>query len=550
MFSDPNVLFKDYIYLILFVLFLQLARDVLEQRYINYSSRVLDQEIQAKIKLRMFNQAINLDLAFYEDPDFYDQFQRASANINVLISKVLNNASQILSFSTTMIATFSVIWSSDPVVIVFAICPYIALKFFTTCNKLSYEQTKELVLPTRRKEYIKRQIFSKDAAKDLRSSELFSIFKEKFLQSTEDSVNIFNKYGFRIGILNTLASFFYVLLPLVGSIVYATFKIVVSKTLSLSNFTVLTSAVVSFNTRLSKLMQAFQNAHKLSLQIQDLRTFLSKPNEIKSGQRICDKIKTIEFNHVTFSYPNKKTVLHDLSLKMQKGKLVAIVGLNGAGKTTIIKLLLRLYDPDSGEILVNGINIKEYDLKQYRDQFAVALQDFKLFSLSIDENVLESEASQEEDAKIVDLCLKEVGLWQDIEKLPYKEKTQLSRLFYTDGVELSGGQAQKLLVARILKKYVTGISSVFILDEPTAALDPKSEYEMFQQLLEIGQTKILILITHRLSSTVHSNYIYLIKDGTVIEEGEHKTLMSEKGVYFNLFVKQAESYNNKGVIRC
>lgn len=244
----------------------------------------------------------------------------------------------------------------------------------------------------------------------------------------------------------------------------------------------------------------------------------------------------IEFKDVSFCYPNsEEMVLSHVNIKLTVGSKTAVVGKNGAGKTTFIKLLCRLYDPTEGEILLNGINIKLYDYDEYIRLFGVVFQDFQLFSFSLAENVA---ASVEYDESKVLACLEKAGFGNRIKDMPQGIHTNIYQL-EDDGVEISGGEAQKIAIARALYKDAPFV----ILDEPTSALDPVSEHEIYQHFNELVEDKTSLYISHRMSSCRFCDRIYVFDEGRIVQEGSHEQLMEDKnGVYCQLWEAQAQYY--------
>ncbi|QHW34875.1 ABC transporter ATP-binding protein [Paenibacillus rhizovicinus] len=245
----------------------------------------------------------------------------------------------------------------------------------------------------------------------------------------------------------------------------------------------------------------------------------------------------IEFRHVSFKYPAADDyTLRNLSLTFRVGERLAVVGMNGSGKTTFIKLLCRLYDPTEGEILLNGINIKKYDYAEYMSIFSVVFQDFKLFSFSLGQNVA---ATVDYDRDKVEAAVAEAGMEERYRELPDGTETYLYKDFEEGGVEISGGEGQKLALARALYKDAPFI----ILDEPTAALDPIAEFEIYSKFNEIVGSKTAIFISHRLSSCRFCDNIAVFHEGTLVQRGSHDELVSNRGgMYYELWNAQAQYY--------
>jgi ATP-binding cassette subfamily B protein len=248
----------------------------------------------------------------------------------------------------------------------------------------------------------------------------------------------------------------------------------------------------------------------------------------------------IEFHDVTFQYPGtEECALKHLNLKLRIGQRLAVVGMNGSGKTTMIKLLCRLYDPQEGEILLNGVNIKEYDYTDYLEFFSVVFQDYIIFSFTVGENV--AVASEYEKEK-VQVALEEAGFGPRLKELKDGVNTQLYNEFSEEGVEISGGEAQKIAIARALYKNAPYV----ILDEPTAALDPMAEAEIYSRLNSFIQKKGAVYISHRLSSCYFCDKIAVFDEGKLIEQGSHAQLMQNtSGRYYELWNAQAQYYTGK-----
>lgn len=282
-----------------------------------------------------------------------------------------------------------------------------------------------------------------------------------------------------------------------------------------------------------------QLRHQLSY-LNAFYDFLHLPNMHYDGtlpiEKRDDGEYEFEFRHVSFRYPQQKNdVLHDVNIRFHLKEKLAIVGMNGAGKTTIVKLLCRLYDPSEGEILLNGINIQKYDYAEYTSIFSVVFQDFALFSYPLDENVAGASAP---NAKRIASVLQRLDIWERIKSFTDQEH---SLLFtdYANGVNVSGGEAQKLAIARALYKDAPFV----ILDEPTAALDPLSEAEIYEHFDMLVQGKTTLYISHRMSSCKFCDRIIVMEQGEVEEEGTHDTLLKENGVYAQLWNAQAEYYS-------
>ena len=256
--------------------------------------------------------------------------------------------------------------------------------------------------------------------------------------------------------------------------------------------------------------------------MQNLREFLQYEPKIKSGGLIPEEFRELEFRNVSFRYKEDSDyILKNISFRIKKGETVAVVGHNGAGKTTLSKLLMRLYDVTEGEILYNGINIKEYDVIKYREKFASVFQDYKVFAMTVAENVLTEEINEENSVVAVN-ALKMAGVYDKIGALKNKENSLLTKEFDNEGVLLSGGETQKVTISRLFARDF----DIAVLDEPSSALDPVAESKMYDALLEGTRGKTLIYISHRLSSATRSDNILVFSKGRLTEQRDHEQLMA------------------------
>ena len=247
----------------------------------------------------------------------------------------------------------------------------------------------------------------------------------------------------------------------------------------------------------------------------------------------------LEFKNVSFSYPGtSRRVINDVSFKISSGEQIVLVGLNGAGKTTLIKLLTRLYDPTEGVILLDGRDIREYDVAALYDIFGIIFQDFVKYAVDVNENISFGDVGEEATAEKIKDAAKRADADSFIVKLPDSYETPLMRIFEDNGIELSIGQWQKLSIARAFYKK----SDVLILDEPTASLDPLAEQEVFNRFAELGENKITVFVSHRLSSATTATKIIVLEDGAIVEMGNHRDLMEKEGKYHLLFTTQAKRY--------
>ncbi|MBQ7102135.1 MAG: ABC transporter ATP-binding protein, partial [Clostridia bacterium] len=331
-------------------------------------------------------------------------------------------------------------------------------------------------------------------------------------------------------------------IPVGGGFGYGCYRLIVLENLAVSDFSVLVAAITNCRNKLNQLAHYFTMQQKHCLWVQNLREFLDYEPKIKGGEIIPGEFESLEFRNVSFRYSEKKDyTLRNVSFKINKGESIAVVGHNGAGKTTLSKLMMRLYDVSEGEILYNGVNIKEYDLHRYREKFASVFQDYRIFAMTVAENVLIREVD-ESNVSVAQRALEMSGVADKIADLPDGINNILTKEFDENGASLSGGESQKVTIARMLAKQF----DVAILDEPSSALDPVAESKMYDNLMQGTKGKTVVYISHRLSSATRSDNILVFADGELIEQGTHEALMAENGEYCRMFTLQASGYREEG----
>lgn len=510
--------------------------------YFDYLTCVKHKVFYKKMNEKIFQKAKNLDMDCFYNPEFFDKYKRAT---EVITDNHFDNFAY--AFSCVVVGGFTGIFlvayvvSVDPKMLLLLLTGLVVVAFEGVKSKLNINKDKEMTVHKRSKAYIKRTIYLREFSKDMRTSGVYGVLHKRFEDAVNKNREIIKKYGYKIALLEMMTGLFGMALPVATSYAYATYRYVVKRNLALSDFSVIVTAMNNLKDVVNDLSDGISTVKRESMYFKNLAEFLEYENKVVNGAKTADEFKTLEFKNVTFTYPeSKEPTLKNFDFKLSKGQTVAIVGENGAGKSTFIKLLLRFYDADSGEILYNGVNIKEYDIDSLRERISTVFQDYKVFALSVAENVLCKEIeTNEEFIKAVD-AMKNSGAYDFVKNLPEKENTVITREFDEKGVGLSGGEQQKLAVARVF----AGNTDLAILDEPSSAFDPVAEYKMYENLIEATKDKTVIYISHRLSSAVLSDKIFVISDGTVKESGSHKELMDLNGIYSNMFTLQAENYKN------
>lgn len=506
--------------------------------YENYFNEIFspisDQKIYKHIQKKVFAQAAAVEIGCFENPAFYDQYVKAVSEAAGRAAQVLQSLGGIVNCMFTVSAMSFVIFTIDPVLILFALLPFaVSLLFGKKLNQIRYDYNMEMQEKSRKRDYVRRVFYLADYAKEMRLTSINKALFVKFYDAIRDLKGIIQKYGWKVGMLDYLFIATNDIVVYLGAILYASFKTLVSKTMLYGDCVVVINTINSVAWSLRGIVDIGLQFHNHALYIDNLKYFLDYEPAIEEnpGGLEVPEHGVLQFDHVSFQYEGQEApVLRDISLCIRPGEKIALVGHNGAGKTTLIKLLMRLYDPTEGDILLDRRPIRDYRLGEYRELFGAVFQDYRLFSLSVTDNVLlKDNITPDETGRAVD-GMKSSGVWDKVQSLPEGENTVLTREFDENGAVLSGGEAQKVAIARVFAKPC----DIVILDEPSSALDPIAEYQMYEAMMKACRDKAVIFISHRLSSAVLADKVYLLEDGGIVEQGTHFELLRQKGKYADM----------------
>lgn len=538
---EGNASFSYYVKILLAFVGLSMLNEVIVVGC-DYLLNVSAKRVFKGLNNMIFKKASEVDVACYEDPVFYDSYKRATDILNsgFFLGYCLQFA-RVIANLLSLILIVGVVATIDKAYLIFLAPVSIVFVVEIIKSKLIYKKDLSMTSNNRIKAYAQRTVFLKDFSKDVRCSNIFGVMLRNYQRAVDDNVRIIKTYGKKLFFFSMTGSIFGELVPIVGTYALASYKFYNNAGADISGFSVVLSAINSVRTCAEDIARSFAELSNMALYFQNLRDFFEYEPKITSGGKQAGELESLEIKNVSFKYPHsEKYSLKNVNIKIEKGQTVALVGVNGAGKSTLVKLLLRFYDPTEGEILYNGVNIKEYDVLSLRSKIATVFQDYKTFALSVAENVMCRECD-ENDKIQAEQMLKRSGAWDKIATLEDGVDTVLTREFDDNGAGLSGGENQKLAVARMFAKNF----ELAILDEPSSALDPIAEYKMYENLIAATENKTVIYISHRLSSAVLSDKIFVLDGGTVSESGSHAELMARGGKYSRMFTLQASSYNRE-----
>lgn len=535
MYSDSKSLAEDVLLVILLMTSINMIISMLLPVLNNCMTNAFN-SFTCKHTLNIAKKIMSLEYKNVEDPKVLDLFQR-SKNVDYC-EEMFTAIANIISNVITSVGLVAILLQLQ-IGVIFVIALVVLVNVL--CNKktqqYNYKWHVDAAPYNRTAEYLMSVMHGFEYGKEIRIynledylSKKYETFSNKYLRALYNITIKFLKLNLITSLINVLQE---------GALyAYLAFRVIKTK-LTIGSFTMLLTSVKSLTECLISISGSIVSLAKCSYYIDEFCHIMSLPEQKLLGKKDvsdCDEF-VIEFKDVSFKYPNTEMyVLKNIDAKISCKDKLSVVGTNGSGKTTFIKLMLRLYEPTSGVILLNGVNIQEIDYNQYIKLFASVFQDYKLFAYSVNENIAMSE---DVDEALAELVTKQTKLQDKINSLPEKGDTIMYRFLDQKGIELSGGEKQKLVISRALYKQ----TPILILDEPTAALDPLMEYEIYKCINETITDKCVVFISHRLSITKYCNNILVFDMGRIIQQGTHEELMKQEGkLYYEMYSKQAEFY--------
>ena len=523
-----------HVIIVFAILLLLLLIDFLLSCYQGY----VDRNFNARIALRFYDQISKIDYDFYENPDFLNDYMRSLERGASNISQCANNSFRLIVLIFQSSSVLAILLSIHYAVIIYVLV--IGIIYFLIrmiMSKLSNKYYSSIQQYNRRTWYSNRAFTLKDSNADIKTTDIDKLLLENNDNSYSKIISYHDKIISKRSILAIVCE---VMVSLLYPGIIAILCLVTIKDLQLSSFASLTVAATTLASYISQFASILGMLQDNNVECKVAFNFFKNVGKIEGedNNQFTEDFNNLKINNISFSYDKSYQAINDISMEINKGEKIAIVGINGAGKTTLVKLLLRLYDVDSGNILINNQDYKTLNTKSLRKKVGAVFQNIEVYAVTIAENVLLREVKSEDDIKLVNDALKFSGLYDYVYSLKDNINTKVTREFHRQGIIFSGGQRQKLAIARgYAQDY-----QLFILDEPSSALDPIAEAKVYDNMLELGKNKTMIFISHRLTTTVNADKIYLFEYGKIIEQGTHKQLMELNGQYKKMFDSQAIKY--------
>jgi len=509
-------------------------------RTIDFSDSLLADKYTRYVSIEVMKHASALDLTSYEDPVYYDRLERARVQATDRLVMIQSIGRLELQLITALGWSVAVIFYSPWLMLLLIAAVLPAFLGETNFAFLGYAKNFRQTPIKRQLDYLRQAGATKEAAKELKLFNLADFFTTRFAKLSEiiyqQDVALARK---RLGIGSILS--FVSTSGYYGAYAYVIWKTIAGR-LGIGTFYFLTNAILQASSNIQMVFSTLSGIADQALFLTDLLAFFqmkptiqSKPNALPAPRPIR---QGFEFRDVSFVYPGtERLVLDRLNFRLQPGERVALIGENGQGKTTIVKLITRLYDPTEGQILLDGVDLRDYDLEDLYREIGVIFQDFMRYEMTARENIAVGKIDEIEDLRALESAAKKSLANEVIVKLAGHYDQMLGRRF-EGGVDLSGGEWQKLALARAYLRN----AQLLILDEPTAALDARSEYEVFQRFAELTTGKMALFISHRFSTVRMADRIVVLEHGKIAEEGTHEILTRMGGRYAEMFELQAASY--------
>jgi ATP-binding cassette, subfamily B, bacterial len=509
-------------------------------RGIDYTDSLLADKYMRHVSIEVMRHAAELDLIAYEDPIFYDRLERARVQATDRLGMIQSIGRLVQLVITTLSLSVSILLFSPWLLLLLILGVVPAFLGESHFAFLGYAKNFRQTPVRRQLDYLRQLGGSREAAKELKLFGLNKFLTERFTHLSdaiyEENVELSRR--------RLIAGSFLSLIGTMGY--YSAYAYVIWRTiagaLSIGTLTFLAGAILQASTNIQQIFSTLSSIADQALFLTDLLAFFemeptiqSKPNAIPAPRPI---VRGFEFRNVSFQYPGSpRLILNGLDFHLQPGERVALIGENGQGKTTIVKLITRLYDPTEGQILLDGVDLREYQLEDLYREIGVIFQDFMRYEMTARENIAVGRIDDLQNVSLLQTAAQKSLADQVIAKLPHHYEQMLGRRF-DGGVDLSGGEWQKVALARAYLRD----AQLLILDEPTAALDAKSEFEVFQRFAELTLGKMALFISHRFSTVRMADRIVVLEQGKIAEEGNHDQLARMGGRYAEMFEMQAASY--------
>lgn len=526
--------FPDTLNVLVFVVVINILASIVLNFYDYCIKPKNDLRVKQYLEELLMEHAEKLSLDHYENSEFYTTVKQAQNAVLETVPSAYAGVVQTIGNVAALISAVAVAVAIDPGLLFFVGFTVPMIMVSKKYGRLFSEKKKTLVFWERKKQYAKEMWISKDLARIFKITNAERIADKHYEEGFEGSIKTHDSYSIPLFGWNLLGTEFSITLIMITCYIYGIVASAYSNHFSVSGFAVMFVAVMNMISRIRKIYKSYENFCGYGVQLNALKDFEElEPEEMLQSGLIPEKFASLEFCHVWFSYDGTHWTLKDVSFKIEAGEKIVILGYNGAGKSTLIKLLLRFYPVNQGEILYNGVNINLYQLDEYRKKFSAAFQDYKMFSVSLAENILMKECKAEQEQSVKDTLI-QMGR----NDLAVDTQRILGREYDTEGLVPSGGQQQWIAVARL--HFDT--FEIAVLDEPSAALDPISARQMQEEMFRLVNNRSMLIVSHDMSVTKYADRILFLDMGELVAQGTHGELMQQNQKYMMFYECRAKSF--------
>ena len=501
-------------------------------------------KLDGKIQRDLIEKNSKMDLIYYDNPDYYDTYVFVANNADHMIEGAVVISSKIFGGAIALLVAAALILTINPFLAVFPIVGFIInLVTRFKMEEIEYTWWLEYKKHLRKADYSKRVFYQPEYAKECKLTNVKEPLRLQFDEALDAASAAGKKYTpllTWISLLNWITVF--TVLSFFAVPAYLGYLALVLRQIALGEVASANNAANYVRSNLNEINYCLVDFQIIGQYAEKFRKLLDYEPviEVADGLTPAKEAGSLVLSNVSFRYPNTdKDTLKDISIEIKPGEKIAIVGENGAGKTTFVKLLMRLYDVTDGSIQYNGHDIREYNTVKYRKKISAVFQDYNIYAATLAENVLLRQYDEKDEQDVI-AALDKADFSKKLTKLPEGIYTNLTREFSEEGVNLSGGESQKIAISRVFLNDED--RAISILDEPSSALDPVSEYKLNKNLIDHAENDTVIFISHRLSTTRMADRIYLFEHGRIIEQGSHEELMHLNGRYREMFDRQAKNY--------
>lgn len=526
--------FSDMMKVLVFVAVINILASIVLNFYDHCIKPKSDLKVKQYLEEHLMEHTEKLSLVHYENSEFYTTVKQAQNAVLDTIPSAYFDVIQTIGNVAALVSAVAAAVVIDPGLLFFVAFTIPMILLSRKYGRLLSEKNKVLVFWERKKQYAKEMWMSKELARIFKIANAWKIADKHYEEGYAGSIKTHESYSLPLFGWNFLGTECSITLIMIACYFYGIIASVYSNSFSVSGFSVMFAAVMNMISKIRKIYKSYENFCGYGVQLKALKDFeeLESEEVLQSGL-MPETFASLEFCHVWFSYDGIHWALKDVSFRIDAGEKISILGYNGAGKSTLIKLLLRFYPVNQGEILYNGVNINLYQLEEYRKKFSAAFQDYKMFSVSLAENILmkECKAEQEQSVKNTLIQMGRRDLADDTRRI-------LGREYDTEGLVPSGGQQQWIALARLY----FDIFEIAVLDEPSSALDPISARQMQEEMFRLVEDRSILMVSHDMSVTKHMDRILFFEMGELVAQGTHEELMQQNQRYMMFYECQAKSF--------